>query len=419
MTHEFWGAVFARPQPAPAPVETQQPLATVVVAAPTPVSQPAPVAVAEPVSQSPLIVAAAVRAGGVRPTRTVEVAPLPSELLPAVQESVSQSLIPVLRIVCWQLALVAGGLACTRPGPVATALGVTAAVLIGVSAIRFRGQWLSSWLARGAGYLLHRRRHNLSDQATLLAMLAPRAVVGTGEIGGLPTGLLSRPDEVVALLRPRSMTSEFLSAAASNCLLPEQDPSMPCFGGQLVLHTGPQRDRPPRAWFVIRVLRDVSTFRDDELKTALANAVRRTLRRLSRANLPADMLSEEDIQTALAALTHTGSGRGSIREDWRFWRAGPVAQAGFRITGLSEQDCGPILERLLSAAPGTAITVAVTTGAGSAAALRIAATSELAVDTAARELDSLGTSIGLRLERLDGQHGSAVAATLPIGGNPL
>jgi hypothetical protein len=416
MTQE--SAVYTQSQaaPAPAPALTATrvaPVATVVAAAPAQAAS-APRAAAP----SRMIVSAAVRAGGVRPTQTVEAAPRPAEFVPPVQETVARRRIPVLRIVCWQLALVAGGLAVDRPWPVATALGVTAAALIGVSAVRFRGEWLSSWLARGTGYLLHRRRHDLEqrEQNALLAMFAPGAMLGTGEIGGIPTGLLSRPGEVIALLRPRSTTSEFVDAAASNSLLPEQDPSMPEFGGQLVLHAGPQRDRPPRAWYAVRVRRDVSTFHDDELKMALANAVRRTLRRLSRANLPADALSEEDFQTTLAALTHTGSDRGAISEDWRFWRAGPVAQAGFRVIGLPGTGHGPVFGRLLSAAPGTAITIGV---AGATTVLRIAATSEHAVDTAAGELQRLGTNLGLRLERLDGQHGFAVAATLPIGGNPL
>jgi type VII secretion protein EccE len=365
-----------------------------------------------------MIVSAAVRAGGVRPAQTVEAAPRAAEFIPLARETVARKQLPMLRIVCWQLALVSGGLAVDRPWPVATALGVTGAALIGVSAVRSRGQWLSSRLARGAGYLLHRRHHDLEnrEQDAVLAMFAPGASLGTSEIGGIATGLLSRPGEVVALLRPRSTTSEFVDAAASNSLLPEQDPTMPEFDGQLVLHAGPLRDRPPRAWYAVRVRRDVSTFHDDDLKTALANAVRRTLRRLARANLPADTLSEEDFQTTLAALTHAGSGRGAISEDWRFWRAGPVAQAGFRLTGLPGTGHGPVFGRLLSAAPGTAITIGVT---GATTVLRIAATSDHAVDTAAGELRRLGTTFGLRLERLDGQHGFAVAATLPIGGNPL
>jgi len=406
-------AVYARPQAspaaAPAPVATRVvPVATAVAAAPARAAAPA-------ASQSRLIVSAAVRAGGVRPTQTVEAAPRPAEFVPVTKETVARKRIPVLRIVCWQVALVTGGLAVDRPWPIATALGVTAAALIGVSALRFRGQWLSSWLARGAGYLLHQRRHDVDEQNALLAMFAPGATLGTSEIGGIPTGLLSRPGEVIALLRPRTTTSEFVDVAASNSLLPEQDPTTPEFDGQLVLHAGPQRDRPPRAWYAVRVRRDVSTFHDDELKTALTNAVRRTLRRLSRANLPADTLSEEDFQSTLAALAHTGSGRGAISEDWRFWRSGPVVQAGYRILGLPGMGHGPVFGRLLSAAPGTAITIGVT---GSTTVLRIAATSAHAVDTAAGELARLGTNFGLRLERLDGQHGFAVAATLPIGGNP-
>ncbi len=73
------------------------------------------------------------------------------------------------------------------------------------------------------------------------------------------------------------------------------------------------------------------------------------------------------------------------------------------------------LEReLLDAAPGVALTAAVTTGPGGGAVLRIAA-----ITTAAAELPHAGARRGARLERLDGRHASAVAATLPIGGGSL
>ncbi|WHT18027.1 type VII secretion protein EccE [Crossiella sp. CA-258035] len=335
--------------------------------------------------------------------------------------------IPALRILCWQLAALTAVLAIGRPWPLATALGVGAA-LIACTAIRVRGRWLTTLMAIRLRHLLRRRAHDLGatehDPAPLLDLLAPASRIRTATIGGVAAGLLSHPDELVVVLRPRAADHEFLRAAAADALLPDPDPAMPEFGARLVLHTGPARDRPPRTWLAVRALRDPDVFRDEDLTTALANTVRRVLRRLTRAGLPADALAEEDLRAVLPALTHTGSGRGETREDWRFWRAGAVTQAGFRLAGyaqLSTVDRGPLLQRLLAAAPGVAITVAVTTGEDRepTAVLRIAATTGAVVDAAATDLTYLGERFGVRLERLDGRHARALAATMPIGGNPL
>ncbi|WP_170068058.1 AfsR/SARP family transcriptional regulator [Lentzea guizhouensis] len=74
---------------------------------------------------------------------------------------------------------------------------------------------------------------------------------------------------------------------------------------------------------------------------------------------------------------------------------------------------------LLDAAPGVALTAAVTTEPAGGAALRVAATTHAAITAAAAELTHVAAHRGVRLERLDGRHASAVAATLPIGGGSL
>ncbi|MCK2242478.1 MULTISPECIES: type VII secretion protein EccE [unclassified Crossiella] len=387
---------------------------------------PSPHAVTRPVPPAnphPGLVLAA--ATSVRHTQPRPVAPTPPP--PAAPSTARRLQLPALRILCWQLAAISTVLAIGRPWPLATALGVSAA-LLALTAIRVRGRWLTTLLATRIRHTLRRRDHDLGapehDPAALLTLLAPATRARTATIGGVPAGLLSHPDELVVVLQPRAADSEFLRAAAAGALLPDPDPDMPEFGARLVVHTGPVRDRPPRTWLAVRALRDPDICRDEDLTTALANTVRRVLRRLTRAGLPADALSEEDLRAVLPALTHTGSGRGETREDWRFWRAGAVAQAGFRLAGfaeLSTSDRGPLLERLLATAPGVAITVAVSTGEDRepTAVLRIAATNGAVVDAAAADLTYLGERLGVRLERLDGHHARALAATMPIGGNPL
>lgn len=299
--------------------------------------------------------------------------------------------VPVIRAACGQLALVAGVLAAFTPWPVATALGVFAVVLLGVSAIRIRGRWLSTSLATRIRYLVRARRHDVGHSATaLLALLAPGA--------RCTDAVISQPGEVTIVLRPRADVAEFLTALTE-----------PGIGTRLVLHVSPGRREPVRAWLAVAAPRDAGSCTDEELVAVLANTVRRTLRTLARRGIVADQLSEEDVLDTLAALTHTASGRGAVTEQWRYWCTGPVVQSCFRLHGPVTQQ---ILHRLLAAAPTVAIT------ASSAGVLRIAALTPAATDAAATELTYLGDRLGVRLERLDGAHAPAVAATLPIGGTP-
>lgn len=312
-----------------------------------------------------------------------------------------------LRFVSCQVALVTGALAVGRPWPVAAGLGTAAAVLLAASLTRVRGEWFSTTLATRLRHLLRRTTHDVGspqhEPEALLGLLAPGASLRTADLGGTAAGLLSRQEELVVVLRPLTdSVADLLSFEAEGVV------------GQLVVHAGPVRDRRPRAWLAVRAHRDITVFDDETLSAMLANILRRHL----KGTHP---LSEKDIHAAVVALTHTGSGRGLLHESWAFWRAGSVIQAGFRLAGFDQlrHDRWPLLEELLSAAPGVALTATVTTGAHSVAVLRIAGTNQSAVNAAAAELAHIGGHRGVRLERLDGRHARAVAATLPIGGGSL
>lgn len=306
-----------------------------------------------------------------------------------------------LRFVGCQVALVTGVLTIGRSWPVAAGLGAAAAALMMVSTARFRGDWLSSVLGARLGHSLRRRTHDVGSPAhepeALLDLLAPGAQVGTGDLGGL----LSRPSELVVVLRP-APSADLLSFSSDGV------------AGQLVLHAGPARDRDPRVWLALRALRDTTVFDDRALAAMLSNISRRRFKGV-------EVLSHKDICSTVVALTHTGSGRGLLHESWAHWRAGSVVQSGFRLTGFAGlgEHRWPLLRDLLDAAPGVALTTSVTTGPDTAAVLRIAATSHTAVTTAAADLAHVCGPRGVRLDRLDGRHARAVAATLPIGGEPL
>lgn len=350
--------------------------------------------------------------------------PSPPRERPAHREPLG---LPVLRIVCWQLALVLVFLAAAGPWPVVIVLVPTAVALLGCTAVRVRGRWLSDELAQRVLLLLRRRERDLpgADGARLLlGTLAPGASVRTATLAGTPSGVVSRAEGLVAVLRPAAAgAAALVEFALSGASLGEAaEPGQPAVRFQLVVHRGPRQADQTRVWLVVRAVRDPAFADDAPLLAAVSNTVRKLHRRLRRTGLAGGLLTaltEDEILATLAALTHTGPGRAAIREHRRYWRAGPIAQAGLRLSGLGTRS--PVarvraLHHVLAAVPGTACTVSVTVP-GHAAVVRVAATTDAAVDAAAQSLLRTPPP-GIRLERMDNQHAAAVAASLPIGGTP-
>jgi type VII secretion protein EccE len=328
----------------------------------------------------------------------------------------------VLRIVCWQLALVLASGAIGRPWPVAVALGVAAAGLLAVTAVRVRGTWLSALLARRVRLLLRRRTRELpaaEGPAARLTLLMPGARIGTADIGGEQAGIVSGPDELVAVLRPvPADPGPLVRAALTGALPPDGDSDAPRLVLHLVLHRGPRQARP-RAWLAVRVLREVDVAHDAMLRVALGNAVRRLRRRLRRTGLDLTALPERELLATLTSLTHTGPGREAIREGWRYWQAGSITQIGMRLSmpGSPPPERAAVLERMLTGVRDVAVTVAVPADdADLTGVLRVAAATPEAAEAAADRLASLGPDLGVHLERLDGLHGPAVTASSLIRG---
>lgn len=117
---------------------------------------------------------------------------------------------------------------------------------------------------------------------------------------------------------------------------------------QLVVHHGPQQTEHARAWPAVR---EPSRPCDTDLLVPLTHAVRRVHRELRKAGLAAVTLTEPELHATLVALTHTGPGRGTIREDRRYWRAGPIAQVGIRLTGLAARSPRPGCTRCTGCSP--------------------------------------------------------------------
>jgi type VII secretion protein EccE len=239
---------------------------------------------------------------------------------------------------------------------------------------------------------------------------------------------LSHQGGMTTQLRPRAVTPELVDALPMPAaLLPSVTDNAGhhhLFGVQLVLHVGVRPDQPRRLLVAVHAARTVETPVDAELALALRNAVRRVRRALDRAGVAAEPLGEEQALAAIAGLAHVTGGRNEVREDWSFWRTGPVSQATFALTGwdaLTGTQARRLVSLLLAGVPGVATTIALgarTQRGGDprvSAAIRLAATTEAAVEAAATTITDRLAPSGVRPARLDGAHVHGVAASLPIG----
>ncbi|WP_249027332.1 type VII secretion protein EccE, partial [Amycolatopsis alba] len=336
--------------------------------------------------------------------------------------------IGVAQIICWQLVLVALVLVAGRPWPLVAVVITAAVVVVALTAVRVRGRWLHAWLGSAAGYLLRDRDRDLRNAGeagrALLRLMSPEAAGTTGEIGDEPVFMVSRAEGITAVLQPKSAARDQPMPSPLTLLPPSREQALGV-AAQVIHHVGADRSRPPRGWVALQALRTVDVHRDADVRQALGNTVRRVRRQLRRDGLPVRALAENEVFGTLASLAHVTAGRARIREDWRFWHSGPICQATFRLDGwgaLSPVLAADLSRRLLAAAPGAAVTLAVTAHRGSAeteplvsAAIRVAAAGAHAVEHAVRDLELAVRRGGLTLERLDGRHAKGVAATLPIG----
>ncbi|OOC07789.1 hypothetical protein B0293_06270 [Amycolatopsis azurea DSM 43854] len=336
--------------------------------------------------------------------------------------------IGVPQIICWQLVLVALVLVAGRPWPLVAAVITVAVVVLALTAVRIRGRWLYEWLGSASGYLLRDRDRDLRNAGeagrALLRLLSPEAEGTTGEIGDETVYMVSRAEGITAVLQPKSAGHVQPLPSPLAVLPPSRDQDLDV-AAQVIHHVGADRSRPPRGWVALQALRTADVHRDADVRQALGNTVRRVRRQLRRDGLPVRALAENEVLGALASLAHVTAGRARIREDWRFWHSGPICQTTFRLDGwdaLSPVLAADLSRRLLVAAPGAAVTLAVTARRGTAeaeprvsAAIRVAAAGRHAVEHAVRDLELAARRGGLTLERLDGRHAKGVAATLPIG----
>ncbi|HEX6357739.1 type VII secretion protein EccE [Actinophytocola sp.] len=369
-----------------------------------------------------------------RPARPAPIAPLPAHTPPKqtwsghVREYVRK--LSPLQVICWQIAALSVLLTVRQPWPVLTAVSVAATLLLALTSVRAGGRWLYELVGLATGFFSRNRRRDLpktggapATTLSLLGLLLPGATIRTLETTQGPAMAISHQGGLTAQLKPGTLTPELLNALPmAGALLPAGTDHQ--FAVQLVLHVGVRPDTPRRLWVAVHAARTVDTPVDAELTLALRNAMRRVRRALDRAGVPAQPLAEEQALSAIAGLAHVTGGRTEIREDWKYWRTGPVSQATFQLTGwgaLTDTQARGLINSLLAGVPGVASTITLGTRSErrgdpfAAATLRLAATTEAAIEQAAQHMTSRLAPSGVRLTRLDGTQLAGVAASLPIG----
>lgn len=351
------------------------------------------------------------------------------------------------QVVATQVA-VAAPVAAVGHGAAATAAALLlAAVLLPATWARWRGRWLHEWLLIGLRHVSRPRAlPATAGPAALLGLVAPGTAVHPVELAGGPAAVLDDPAGTTALLEigdPGDLLGDGPRALpAPLSLLPPAGPESPPVRVQLLLSASPapapdagagpagvsyrqltdgRLAARSRAVLAVRVLRPEG-WSDAELRRALAGAVRRIVRRLGP--LTARPLGGPAALRVVAELAHHEPGA-PVRESWPAVTAGGLTQATYRLRRWPDPpgEAGRRLVPRLLALPATATTVALCVGPRAAAdaapvpaelTVRLAARTAAELSVAERALRRLAGDLGAAVRRLDGEHLTGLAATLPL-----
>lgn len=333
----------------------------------------------------------------------------------------------------------------------------TVVVLLAMTWLRLRGRWAFEWLGIATRYAGHRRATTLDPAPeALLRYAAPGTRVDQIDLAGDPAAVVVDGHGLTAVLElgdPTGLLAEESYALPSPVtLLPPGDTEHPPCRIQLLLTGVPApairagNGTPAnsyrqltegrllghsRALLAVRV-QFAEGWSTQDVRRSLSGLVRKIPRRLG--GVPARPLGETAALRALGELAHD-DGHGFAAETWAGLRLGNLVQATYRLQrwpDLRVETSRRLVSRML-ALPAAATTVSVTAAAAGGTTapvavsrrehradltVRLAAADHRQLDIAAQALHKLLAAEHAHARRLDGEHLTGFAATLPLGTGP-
>jgi type VII secretion protein EccE len=338
------------------------------------------------------------------------------------------------------------------------AAAFTVVVMLAVTWLRLRGRWAFEWLGIAIRYAGHRHATTLdSAPEALLQYVAPGARVEQIDLAGDPAAVVVDGYGLTAVLElgdPTGLLAEEWYALPSPVtLLPPAGAEHPPCRIQLLLTGVPApairagNGTPAnsyrqltegrllghtRALLAVRV-QFAEEWSTEDVRRHLSGLIRKIPRRLG--GVPARPLGETAALRALAELAHD-DGHGFAAETWAGLRVGNLVQATYRLQrwpDLRVETSRRLVSRMLALpAAATAVSVTAATGDGTTASvggvgrrehrvdltIRLAAPDHDQLDIAAQALHKLLSAEHAHARRLDGEHLTGLAATLPLGTGP-
>jgi type VII secretion protein EccE len=316
-----------------------------------------------------------------------------------------------IRIIGWQVGLIAAALAVITTSRVIAVAVLLAAVLLAATAVRWRGRWLDQWLVT---YWRYRWRKGRPASPVEVHDFADRA--------GNKVGVLSSGEGYSAILgiRPRQASAEGLAPALDGLLDTLDAPGVRAIAVQLVTMSSPGGSR--RYWVAVRLDPHECRAAVNARGGGPAGAVHATggmalrlAERLRAAGVEVRVPDGAGLRADLAACLGVRSDLGL--EKWKWWAGGAGHQVCYRPRRLP-RDRVRLLESLHRTAGepaqfcvGSLLIDRAPKGQRRAELIwRIAVPAQAAARTAAR---TAAAGLGTRVWPLDGAHGPGVRASLP------
>lgn len=277
---------------------------------------------------------------------------------------------------------------------------VAAAVLVVGAFGWFRQRWLHQWLRTVAGLVTRRRALPAgAGSAALLALAAPGTRLREAELDGQAAAVLADGHGMTAVLRLGD--PGVLPDPVELPAVVEPDASL-----QLLISAMPGEPGTLAARQVMLAVRVHRTdgLAPDDLRHHLGSVVHRLRHRLRP--LPTMLLGVDAARQAVTDLAHHDTAY-PVRESWSAVHLGGLTQVTYRLPAVAA-----VTPHLLTL-PAAATTVA---HHGAELTVRVATGSVEDAQTADRALRRLLAAHAIPVRRLDGEHRSGLAATLPLAG---